>query len=196
MHSFMQNFISLWYIKRVLSISSRQRPSPTGCSFYRTCPRTLRTTLVYGYKLVNMIQTKQLCASWWNLADMFTIMRGWTLLILEVTGQRWRSWWASLTNVGCAGMLRFALLYFSILLLAYSCPRILLESRTAFILKHIKHPLSGSVIKADYVFPYIYMYKCPPPFLDLNKYIENLLKFLKHLNRLYTHSSTYRNYTK
>ena len=37
-------------------------------------------------------------------------MGGWTLLILEVTGQRWRSWWTSLTNVVCAAMLvRFAL---------------------------------------------------------------------------------------
>ena len=26
--------------------------------------------------------------------------------------QGWRLWWVSLTNVGCAGMLRFALLYF------------------------------------------------------------------------------------
>ena len=30
---------------------------------------------------------------------------------LEVTVQRWRSRWVSLTNVGCAGMLRFALVY-------------------------------------------------------------------------------------
>ena len=40
------------------------------------------------------------------------MVRGWTHLILEVTGQRWRSWWVPLTNVGCAGMLRFPLLYF------------------------------------------------------------------------------------
>ena len=31
--------------------------------------------------------------------------------------------------------------------------------------KFRKHPLSGSVVKADYVFPYIYMHYCtPPPF--------------------------------
>ena len=42
---------------------------------------------------------------------MWTMVGGWTLLILEVTGQRWRSWRASSTNVWCAGMLRFALLY-------------------------------------------------------------------------------------
>ena len=38
------------------------------------------------------IATKQLYASSSNLAYMFTIMRGWTLLILEVRGQRSRSY--------------------------------------------------------------------------------------------------------
>ena len=69
---------------------------------------------MYGNKLVNTIKTKQLCASSSNLADMSTMVRGWTLLILEVTGQSWRSGWASLTNVGCTGMLYFALLYYKI----------------------------------------------------------------------------------
>ena len=45
----------------------------------------------YGDKLVNTIQTKPLCASSSNLADMLAIVRGWTLLILEVRGQRSRS---------------------------------------------------------------------------------------------------------
>ena len=45
---------------------------------------------------------------------MSTKVRGWTPLILEDAGQSWKSGWASLTNVGCAGKLRFALLYFSI----------------------------------------------------------------------------------
>ena len=66
---------------------------------------------IYRNKLVSTIETKPLCASSSNLADMLTIRRRWTLLILEVTGQRWRSWWRSLINVGCAGMQRFALLY-------------------------------------------------------------------------------------
>ena len=63
-------------------------------------------------------------------------------------------------------------------------------------IKFRKHPLSGSVVKADYVFPYIYT--LVHPLLHLNKYIENSLKFLKHLNLLYKHSSTYKhgNYTK
>ena len=64
---------------------------------------------------MNTIETKPMCASWSNLEDMLTTVRGWTQLILEVTGQRWRSWRASSTNVVCAGMLRFALLYFSVI---------------------------------------------------------------------------------
>ena len=46
---------------------------------------------IYGNKLVNMIETKPLCASASNLADMLTKVRGWTLLILEVSGRRSRS---------------------------------------------------------------------------------------------------------
>ena len=42
---------------------------------------------MYENKLVNTIAIKSLCASWPNLADMLTMMRGWTLLILEVKGQ-------------------------------------------------------------------------------------------------------------
>ena len=41
--------------------------------------------------LVNAIATKLLCTSSSNVADMFTMTRGWTLLILEVRGQRSRS---------------------------------------------------------------------------------------------------------
>ena len=48
---------------------------------------------IYGNKLVNTIATKPLCASWSNLADMLAIVRGWSLLILEVRGQRSRSQW-------------------------------------------------------------------------------------------------------
>ena len=49
------------------------------------------TIYIYGNKLVNMIETKPLCASASNLADMLAIVRGWTLLILEIRGQRSRS---------------------------------------------------------------------------------------------------------
>ena len=42
---------------------------------------------IYRNKLVNMIETKPLRISLSNLADMLTMVRGWTLLILEVKGQ-------------------------------------------------------------------------------------------------------------
>ena len=45
---------------------------------------------IYGNKLLNTIATKRSCASLSNLADMLTMVRGWTLLILEVRGHRSR----------------------------------------------------------------------------------------------------------
>ena len=48
---------------------------------------------IYGNKLVNTIETKPLCNSLSNLADVLTMVRGWTLLILKVRGQRSRSQW-------------------------------------------------------------------------------------------------------
>ena len=46
---------------------------------------------IYGNKLVNKIETKLLCASLSNLAYKLAIVRRWTLLTLEVRGQRSRS---------------------------------------------------------------------------------------------------------
>ena len=46
---------------------------------------------IYGNKLVNKIETKPLCASSSNLADMLAMVRRWTLLIFEIRGQRSRS---------------------------------------------------------------------------------------------------------
>ena len=48
--------------------------------------------------LVNMIETTPLSVSLSNLADMLTTMRGWTLLILDVRGQRSRSHWIYMEN--------------------------------------------------------------------------------------------------
>ena len=45
------------------------------------------TTDIYGNKLVNTIETKPLCVSSSNLADILTMVRGWTLLIFEVRVQ-------------------------------------------------------------------------------------------------------------
>ena len=85
------------------------------------------TIEMYENRLVNTIETKPLCASSSNLADMLTMVRGWTLLILEVTCQMWRPRWASFTNMGCAGMLRFALLYLLKNYLSLELPSIVTE---------------------------------------------------------------------
>ena len=45
------------------------------------------TMNIYRNKLVNMIETKLLHISLSNLADMSIMVKGWTLLILEVKGQ-------------------------------------------------------------------------------------------------------------
>ena len=42
---------------------------------------------IHRNKLVNMIETKPLCIFSSNLAHMLTMVRGWTLSILEVKGQ-------------------------------------------------------------------------------------------------------------
>ena len=42
---------------------------------------------IYGNKLMNTIETKMLCASSSNLAEILTMMRGLTILILKVKGQ-------------------------------------------------------------------------------------------------------------
>ena len=51
---------------------------------------------IYGNKLVNTIEIKLLCISLSNLADVLTMVRGWTLLILEVKSQRSRSQWTGM----------------------------------------------------------------------------------------------------
>ena len=54
--------------------------------------------------------------------------------------------------------------------------------------KFHKHPLSGSVVKADYECSHIYTCisaPLPHPFLRLNKYIKISLKFFKQIYFLY-----------
>ena len=48
---------------------------------------------IYGNKLVNTIETKLLSISLSHLADMLTMVRGLTLLFLEVRSQRSRLQW-------------------------------------------------------------------------------------------------------
>ena len=62
--------------------------------WFRPCVRAWFRPSVRPCKdLVNTIETKPLHISLSNLADMLTMMRGWTLLILEIRGQRSRSQW-------------------------------------------------------------------------------------------------------
>ena len=64
---------------------------------YRGQRSKVKVTMdIYGNKLVNTIETKPLHISLSNLQDMLTVMRGCTLLILEVRGQRSRSHWTSM----------------------------------------------------------------------------------------------------
>ena len=95
-----------FFIKLGRHVSHGERMDPIDFEGQRSKVKV--TMDIYGNKLVNMIETKPLCISSSNLADMLTMVNP---IDLEVTVQRWRSRWVSLTNVGCAGMLRFALLY-------------------------------------------------------------------------------------
>ena len=57
----------------------------------------------------------------------------------------------------------------------------------------VKHQLSGSVVKADYLCSHIYTcISAPPPFLHLNKYIKISLKFFKHILKQKSLATHYR----
>ena len=66
-------------------VNHDERMNPIG--FWRSKVKV--TMDIYGNKLVNTIETEPLCISLSNrnLADILTIVRGWTLLILEVKDQ-------------------------------------------------------------------------------------------------------------
>ena len=100
-------------------VNHSERINPIEFGDHRWKFKVTMDIYIFRNRLVNTIETEPLCAYSSNLADMLTMVRGWTLLILEVTGQRWKSPWASFTNVGCARMLGFALLYF---LCLFICP--------------------------------------------------------------------------
>ena len=78
-----------YFIKLGRHVSHSERMDPFDFGGHRS---QVKVTLdLLGNKLVNMIETKPLCATSSNLADMLAIVRRWTLLILEVRGQRSRS---------------------------------------------------------------------------------------------------------
>ena len=67
-------------IKLGRNVSHGERMNPIDFGGQRSKVKV--TMDIYGYKLVNMIETKLLSFSLLNLADMLTMARGWTLLIL------------------------------------------------------------------------------------------------------------------
>ena len=72
-------------IKLGRHVSHGNRMSPI--DFVGQMSKVKVTMDIYGNKLVNTIETKPLCISLSNLADMLNMVKGWNLLIFEVKGQ-------------------------------------------------------------------------------------------------------------
>ena len=73
-----------FFVKLDRRVSHSQRMDPIDFGGHRS---RSQKTYTYRNKLVNTIETKPLCASLSNWVDMLAIVRGWTLLILEVKGE-------------------------------------------------------------------------------------------------------------
>ena len=78
-------------IKLCRHVSHGERINPIDFGGQRSKVKV--TMDIYGNKLVDTIENKLLCISSSNLADMLPIVRGWTLLILEIRGQLSRLQW-------------------------------------------------------------------------------------------------------
>ena len=74
-----------FFIKLGRDVNHGERMDPIDFGGQRSKVKV--TMDIYANKLVNTIETKPLCISSSNLAEMLTMVRGWTLLILEVKGQ-------------------------------------------------------------------------------------------------------------
>ena len=78
-----------FFIKLGRHVSHSKRMHPIDFGGQRL---TIKVTIdMYGNKLVEMIETKPMCATSSKLADMLVVVIGWTLLILKAKGQRSRS---------------------------------------------------------------------------------------------------------
>ena len=64
------------FIKLGRHVHYDERMNPIDFGGQRSKVKVTVTIDIYGIKLVNKIETKPLCASSSNLADMFTMMRG------------------------------------------------------------------------------------------------------------------------
>ena len=76
--------VACFFVKLGRHVNHDERMNPIDFGGQRSKVKV--TMDIYGNKLVNTIQTTALCISLSNLADMLTMVRGWTLLILEVRG--------------------------------------------------------------------------------------------------------------
>ena len=83
--------VACFFVKLGRHVNHDERMNPIDFGGQRSKVKV--TMDIYGNKLVNTIETEPLCISLSNLADLLTMVRGWTLLILEVRGQRSRSQW-------------------------------------------------------------------------------------------------------
>ena len=77
--------VACFFVKLGRHVNHDERMNPIDFGGQRSKVKV--TMDIYGNKLVNTIETKLLCISLSNLADILTMVRGWTLLILEVRGQ-------------------------------------------------------------------------------------------------------------
>ena len=77
------------FIKLGRHVHNDERVNPIDFGGQRS--RSQYTYVEIRFSLMNKIETKLLCASSSNLADMLAMVRRWTLLILGVRGQSSRS---------------------------------------------------------------------------------------------------------
>ena len=77
--------IACFFVKLGSNVNHDEKMNPLDSGDQRSKVKV--TVDIYGNKLVNTIETTSLHVSLSNLADMLTMMRGRTLLILEVKGQ-------------------------------------------------------------------------------------------------------------
>ena len=77
--------VACFFVKLGRHVNRNERMKPIDFEGQRSKVKV--TMDIYGYKLVNRIETKPLCIFSSNLAEMLTLVRGWTQSILEVKGQ-------------------------------------------------------------------------------------------------------------
>ena len=77
--------VACFFVKLGRHVNHNERMNPIDFGGQRSKVKV--TMDIYGNQLVNTIETKPLCISSSNLAEMLTTVGGWTLLILEVKGQ-------------------------------------------------------------------------------------------------------------